>query len=236
MFNSKNTILALMLVVNAVLIPAHAILFTGTTTGSWVNPIGTTGFTIANNDGSGGDAIVNWGTPETGSFSNQFLFDGAGSDSGSGWSANDGDAFLIGDFEYRNGAVSGQDFTGIDLMVALNIVTPLSTLESFTFDFDVTNTPNSTGDDVLDGDIVTVINPLNQTIFNYSGTDYTLELLGLSSDGGNTIRSDFSSPENATATAGLYAQITTAPVPEPSILALMSFGLVGLGFARRRQS
>jgi len=98
-----------MLVVNAVLIPVHAILFTGSTTGSWVNPIGTTGVTIANDDGSGGDAIVNWGTPVTGSFSNQFLFDGAGSDSGSGgWNANDGDAFLIGDFEYRNESVSNQ--------------------------------------------------------------------------------------------------------------------------------
>jgi hypothetical protein len=211
---------------------ASAIVFTGTATGSWTNPDATFGYSIANND-AGGTATVNWGTPATTNFNNQFEFDGVGSDGLPGWSANLNDVFLLGDFAYRNGAVTNHDFNGVDLSVTLDMVSPLALTESFDFDFRVTNTPNNTGNPVLDGDIVTVINTLSTTVFNFAGTNYTLEILGFSSDGGATVRTDFSSPEGATANAGIYGRIT-GNIPEPGSLALVALGLIGLGFRQYR--
>lgn len=167
----------------------------------------------------------------------------------SGWSANDGSSFLIGDFSYRNGSVFSQstNFTGIDLAVELLIDNPIGVMESFVFDFNVTNTPNTTGDPVLDGDIVTAFNPGSQSSFNYLGTEYALELLGFSSDAGMTTRTDFSSPEDQTASAGIYAQIVAVDgsgggggggvntVPEPSSFALLAISVIGmLRFSARK--
>ena len=216
---------------------AQAILFEGTATGSWTNVVSTdTGdvYSVNNND-AGGIATFNWGTPATTVFDNEFSFDGSGSDGGPGWSTLDETAFLIGDFSYRNGSTfNSSGIDDVDLSIDLAITSPLGLLDTFTFDFSITNTPNSTGDPVLDGDIVTVTSSLSPTIFNYLGTDYTLELLGFSTDGGASITTDFSSAEGATAAAGVYGRITqNVDVPEPSILAMMGIGLLGFMFRRK---
>ena len=214
---------------------AQAILFEGTATGSWTNVVSTDAgdvYSVNNND-AGGIATFNWGTPATTNFDNQFTFDGIGSDGGSGWSALDETAFLIGDFDYRNGSTyNSVGIDGVDLSIDLAITSPLALIDTFAFDFSITNTPNNTGNPVTDGDIVTVSSAFSPTVFNYLGTNYTLELLGFSTDGGSTIATDFSSPEGAQTAAGVYGRITQN-VPEPSILALMGIGL--LGFMSRRK-
>ncbi len=213
---------------------AEAVVFEGSAIGSWTNPDATFGYTISNMD-AGGEASVEWGDPAPGSFSNYLKFDGVGSDVGS-WSTTEESLFLIGDFNYRNGSVysSSNDFNGVDLSILLSITSPAGISDTFVFDFDITSTPNTTGDPVLDGDIVDITNPLNPTTFAYDGVQYTLALAGFSIDSGTTITTRFNSPEETIATAGVYAKIAIVSVPEPTTLVLIGFGLAGIGYRRGR--
>ena len=214
---------------------AQATVFAGTATGSWTNVVSTdlNDVYLVNNNDTGGTAKFNWGTPATTTFDNQFEFNGIGSDAGPDWSASDETAFLIGDFSYRNGSTfNSVGINGVDLSIDLSINIPLSLSKIFSFDLTIFGTPNTTGDPVLDGDIVTVASTVSSTAFDYLGTSYTLELLGFSTDSGATITTSFNSPEGTTASAGVYGRITQS-VPEPSMLALMGIGLLGFKFRKK---
>lgn len=222
---------------------AEAVVFTGTAVGSWSNVVSTHWqdvYSISNGD-VGETADFYWGdigAQGTTNFNNRFRFDGVGSDAGdSPWSTSEESPFLIGNFSYCNGSVTNAlGVDGVTLDILLNILTPVGVTDNYAFAFNITNTPNNTGDPVLDGDIVSVANSLTTTAFHYDGYDYTLELLGFSSDGGQTIRTDFSSPEGATAFAGVYARIHQVPtaIPEPATVLLLGSGLVGF-FVRRKR-
>lgn len=212
---------------------AHAVTFSGTAEGSWVNPIGTSGFTINNND-AGGTADVNWGTPFNTIFDSLWSFDGVGSDGVPGWTAQAGDLFKVGDFIYVNGSVIDQDFKGASLAVTLFITNPLTVTQSFSFVFDVINTPNTSGDPVTDGDIASIANTVTSATFTYDGLDYTLELLGFSADEGATLTTVFNSPEGSISGAALYGRIVESNVvPVPASLPLLLGALGGLGLVRR---
>jgi len=227
---------------------ASAALFSGKATGEWTNVVSTDindVYSVANGD-DGGLATFNWGEggsyPAT-SFDNQFTFDGIGSDGAPFdplWSTVDEEAFLLGNFSYRNGSTSNSfGIDGVDLMIELAIMDPVEVISTYDFGFSIVNTPNDTGNPVTDGDIVIASSVLSDVTFNYDGIDYTLELLGFSSDGGQTVRTDFSSPEGATVEAGIYGRITAADtpnpaVPEPGTWMLITVGLSGLVFVRRK--
>lgn len=228
----KNSIFASAVSVILCASSASAVTFSGTASGEWSNPVGTTGFTIGNNDG-GGTADVNWGTPTTG-LDNLWSFDGTGSDGGVGWSTSAGSLFSFGDFTYRNGSVSGHDFEGADLSVTLSILAPLLSSTIYDFEFIVNNVPNNSGDPVTDGDIADIGGTVSSQSFNFGGIDYELSLFGFSQDGGANITSGFNIPEGDIQTAALYGSISqVSVVPVPAGLPLILTGLAALGFARR---
>ncbi|MDM8556591.1 choice-of-anchor K domain-containing protein [Desulfococcaceae bacterium HSG7] len=226
---------------------ASAVSFSGMATGEWTNVVSTDWRDVysVSNDDDGGLATFNWGRggnyPAT-PFDNQFTFDGIGSDGAPLWNTSDEEAFLLGNFSYRNGSTyNSAGIDGVDLMIELAIMDPVEIINTYDFGFSIVNTTNSTGNPVADGDIVIASSVLSDVTFNYDGIDYTLELLGFSSDGGQTVRADFSSPEGAIAEAGIYGRITAADtpnpaVPEPGTWMLITVGLSGLVFVRRKMN
>jgi hypothetical protein len=220
----------------------NAVTFKGTAVGSWQNVVSVLSndvYSVTNSD-VGGVARFNWGTPAVaGGFDNQFSFDGIGSDGDPVWSAPSETAFKLGDFSYRNESTFfSAGVNGVSLNIFLTITDPLGIgSDDFLFNYSMVNTPNNTGNPVLDGDIVNILGQPSPTVFTYAGTNYTLDILGFSNDGGTTIRTDFSSPEGGSANAALYGRITSdiRGIPEGGVTAtLVGFGFASLVLLRRR--
>jgi len=225
---------------------ASAITFSGTASGSWLNPDvqPTDVWSISNND-LGGNAIFTFGEPPSSTSTkppastavSAMFFDGVGSDGDPAWSGNPDVPFRVGILSYNNEPTSGSaTVKGVDLAVKLTITSPLGLATDFLIHFKITVTPN-TGGPLESADIVTVSSSFTPAVFEHNGIDYTLQLLGFSSDGGTTLRTDFTTQEGAKSNARLYAQI--APEDIPSVpdngmtLAMMGIGLAGVGASMR---
>ena len=168
---------------------AIATSFHGTAVGSWENVDSQSSdrFSVFNHD-DWSVAIFRWGMPFD-TFDNKFTFNGKGGGLiDSQWIAEIGDPFLLGDFSYRNERTGfSSTVKGVDLNIALSLSSPTGmNADPFLFDFSfyINNTPNTTGDPLLDADIVTIGNTSPPAEFEYLGADYILEVLGFSSDGG----------------------------------------------------
>ena len=204
---------------------AQAITFEGASSGQFGLPV-TPGFgadVFLSNDG-GVNNRLDWGLPN----SSFVRFNGLAN-----FSAPTDAAFKVGDLTFRNSSNNvGTGFDGdFPLSVALNFTNPSGVNQSFNYLFNILNTPN-TGDPILDSDkLLFSTAGLSSSSFNVGGIDYTLQLLGFSTDGGVSIINEFSAQENATATAGLYGRITAAPIPTPALLP----GLIGMGLAAMRE-
>ena len=189
------------------------------------------------NEDEEGSALFQWGTAAAWSIDNHFDFDGIGSDPYIGGAPEAGPEswidmpFLIGDFSYQNGMTYNSiGIEGVDLTITLNGVGKGPSFHEF--HFSIINTPNTSGDPVRDGDVVTVNSPLSNTAFLWNHGFYTLELLGFSQDRGRTLTFEFLSPEDSRASAGLYGRITLndrqpIPQPEPGTFFLLLLGLGG---------
>lgn len=218
----------------------EAISFAGTSSASMSLPAGTFGASLSNEDG-GTNNRMTWGTPVDGSFTNYIQYDGLR------FSTGLDTLFAVGDFTFRNGTTlsNSDNFTGdLPLDVKLSFTNPLVGDEQFQYTFNYEATRNIHNDPVLDADILKFpTNGFTSDTLNFDGVDYTLMLMGFSSDGGNTFVSEFNSPEESIAEAMLYAQIRatsipkpTKSIPEPTTIA--GLGLVGVylagSFKKRR--
>jgi hypothetical protein len=213
-----------------------SVVFTGSAKCAWGNAQGAADTVVSiNNADGGGVASFNWGVPGDGTtLDNQFTCDGLGSDGGA-WSAGMGEAFKIASFTYRNGSTFYGDLQSVDLLLGLAVGGASGYSGDFPYLMLTTNTPNETGDPVLDGDIVSIFgNGLTSGAFSFDGVDYTVRLLGFSTDGGQTLTEGFRSPEGANVSAGIYAQIQVQAVPEPGTLALVGCGVLCLLGSRRK--
>ncbi|MGD1704983.1 choice-of-anchor K domain-containing protein [Dapis sp. BLCC M229] len=200
----------------------EAITFAGTSSGSWGLPVVSAGAEFLSNENGGTNNRLTWGIPPASSFKNYVQYDGLG------FSTGLNTQFAVGDLTYRNGSTFNSFNGDFPLEVKLSFTNPFNSAENFNYIFNIFNSPNITGDPVLDGDKLKFqANGLTSDTFNFGGVDYTLNLIGFSSDGGNTFLSEFNSPEGSTAEAMLYAEIVD--VPEPT--AVFGLGLLGVYLA-----
>lgn len=210
-------------------------------------------FHTFNNDGGAlpaDSAIFQWGLTRTADglypsatdtiapYRNQFEFNGVGSDGNLGWMDTDNpllNPFAFGTFDYFNGSTyysTGVNGVTLDIDFYIEDFFNIQ-VDSFAMQMkfeieNISNVPYPTSDNV------NLINGHSLTRnFSSNGKYYQFEIMGFSDDGGQTITTDFSSPEGITASAELYARINE--VPEPATFLLFGVGMVGLVGAKMRK-
>jgi len=213
----------------------QAITITGSALGGWDNVVHDADdwWSVSNDDSNavpdtvpGAASVFNWGEAASPSTDNEFSFNGMNT-----FSVIHGVDFLLGTFDYRNGTTYSETVDGITsvaLNVQIDINSPTVQTGNSLFSFDILNTPNNTGNSVTDGDIVILHQESTNFSFIDNGYRYTLSIIGFSEDLGVTVSDEFSSPEDGTATAGLYGRFEQTEVPEPATMILFGLGLIGL--------
>lgn len=228
-FVTKTTLTALASVALANSVQA-APPFTGSTSGTWETPTPSAAPIVFTGVGTN---TFTWGDADSfGTGPNSLSF------TGNAFSANVNSPFSVGNITYFNGTTAiGTTPSSVPLNVLLNFTDPSGLNENFNFSFNLNSTPN-TGTPDENADFVFPPNTFSDTSFNFSGQDYTLQLLGFSRDGGTTLVNEFRVRESETDTAALFARITLNPTttPEPSSTqALLSIAGLGVVVGLRKK-
>ena len=148
--------------------------------------------------------------------------------------------FKVGTLSYFNGTTAlGSTADSVDLALTLNFTSPALGNVVGNYGFLLNSTPN-TGTADENADFVSLPSLFSETSFLIGGTEYRVKLTGFENVVGDgflaSTASEFHVREGGTASADLYAVVTTAtPVPEPETYALMLAGLGALGFMTRRR-
>jgi len=201
----------------------------GSTSGKWVNPVpgaatvtgvGTSTFTW-------GDSSAFGGPP------NQLGF------TGDVFASAFETSFKVGTISYFNGTTAlGTTADTVDLALTLNFTAPALGDVSGNYGFSLNSTPN-VGTPDENADFVSLPSLFSTTSFLIGSTEYRVKLTGFENVVGDgflaSTSTEFHVREGGTASADLYAVVTTAPIPEPETYALMLAGLGVVGMMARRR-
>ncbi|MGF1935650.1 MAG: choice-of-anchor K domain-containing protein [Nostoc sp. ChiQUE02] len=214
---------------------AHALAFTGISSGIWGEP--TPGSTNTNPIYTGvGSNIFTWGNPNvcppssntpsgceiTGS--NKLTFNGTS------FSADINSVFKVADLSYFNGSVlEGTSVKFVPLNLNVSFSPPVGISQVFDFDLRLENTANDATDSEKSADFVFIDTNLSNRSFTFEDNKYTLELTGFNPDIRQTGVKAF---EGATTRTAIYAKIKTVPEPAP----VVGLSLLGIYLIFRKNS
>ncbi len=190
------------------------------------------------NFSGGGTNEIHWGNPAGGSGNSGYVFTGDAPQNNLALDT----PFDLGTFTHLNFPITGNALTSVDLNVSA-MLDINGTVVSFsgTYHFLHDETPNipTPQDPNCCNDLVTFVNNVAQsTVFNIGGVDYTIGLIGFKTTPNGSLLQQFSTVENQSNTATLFAQISRPDVfvPEPSTYMIMaSFLLVCCWVATRKK-
>ncbi|MCM0593721.1 MAG: choice-of-anchor K domain-containing protein [Gloeotrichia echinulata IR180] len=216
---------------------AQAFNISGSTRGTWANPIAQgintdplyTG--VGTNSFTWGEAAVDINPAY--SQPNQVTF------TGNSFSATTGSWFKVGDLKYYNGIVytgTNVDRVGLNLQLSFKDTTNNIQLnKDFSIGFNLINTPNIIQDNLKDptnADLVEIAPSFANSSFIFGKTKYKFELIGFGQNGDQRI----SALEGDTYSRDIYARIRpdspSQNVPEPPTIAASL--LVGMYFVYRK--
>lgn len=150
--------------------------------------------------------------------------------------------FKIGSVDYFNGSIRDDSgVTSVNLALDVNFTTPALGNIANNFTFNINETPN-VGTPDQQADYLSLPAVFSDTAFWIGSTQYHVKLLGFQNVVGDgylvSDATQFHVREQGTASADLYAMVTseTLPVPEPDSDAMLLAGLGVMGaMLRRRQ-
>jgi hypothetical protein len=210
------------------------------TTPTWTYVGGTS--TNLFTSGTGNSEIwgVQWGQ-STGSGQSGLGFNPAQPPS---YTATSGTLFDLGTLYHYNNPITGNTPSSITLTLATSVQNAQPASQGFAFGFTVDETPNSPPCQYQTNppgpacaDKITFSNLDTTNAFTLGGKQYTMEIIGFSNDGGQTLTSSFISNEGGTNSAHLYAEFVAphSAVPEPMSLALLGSGFAAVGMLKRKR-
>jgi hypothetical protein len=212
------------------MLSAHAQPFSGSTTGTFINPVAGADNPSAVTTGIGTSSMT-WGQgPDV----NQLNFTGAGFASVPAETQ-----FQVGSMFYYNGTQAlGTQIDSITLDLKVAFTAPGGLNETFDFPIGITTTPN-TSDPMASADYLT-LPPASATTFTVGSDTYTLKLSFDTPTGGGFLASDgtFHVYEEQSSTTKVEGVITTdlSGVPDGGSTMILLGAATGLlGWIRRKQ-
>lgn len=220
-----NTLLAVGLTASASVALANP--FTVSTSGVFDNASGGANMVTTGT----GTNVFTWGTPYGNSTSSQLNYAG-----GQTTQANEGVNFQIGSLYFKNGVINdGTGADNVDLNLSIDILSPITLSNAASFKLDLTNTQNN-NNAASSSDTLTLANGAASSYsWVQNKVKYTFSFVGFGQNA-NSIDNFFTVEENQAVTTYLWGRIDSVVVPEPSSVALLGLGVLGLVGARRKKA